>query len=188
VSASATTIRRSERTGLFGGYEPSGQSPSSSASPAERVQRPLPRRRSSACAGASRPARAGARGWRSSAGRRRCWPPRRSRRWRYRIGCRSTRTSRAAAGAGSGFRSTTAVGGGRQLGHASPALVAELRALRPTAGQDGCRPGAPFLDHYHGLRAMASTPAAVALFVEALDPETLALVGREIMQRLAPGA
>jgi len=26
----------------------------------------------------------------------------------------------------------------------------------------------------------------VALFVEALDPETLALVGREIMRRLAP--
>jgi len=133
----------------------------------------------------SRPARAGARGWRSSAGRRRCWPRRRSRRWRCRIGCRSTRTSRAAAGAGSGFRSTTAAGGGRQLGHASPALVAELAALRPTAGQDGCRPGAPFLDHYHGLRAMASTPSAVALFVEALDAETLALVGREIMRRLA---
>jgi len=77
--------------------------------------------------------------------------------------------------------------GGRHLGHASPALVAELRALRATAGQACCRPGAPFLDHYHGLRAMASTPAAVALFVEALDPETLALVGREIMRRLAPG-
>ena len=76
--------------------------------------------------------------------------------------------------------------GGRHLGHASPALVAELAALRPTAGQAGCRSGAPFLDHYHGLRAMASTPAAVALFVEALDPETLALVGREIMRRLAP--
>lgn len=50
--------------------------------------------------------------------------------------------------------------GGRHLGHASPALVAELAALRPTAGQAGCRAGAPFLDHYHGLRAMASTPAA----------------------------
>ena len=76
--------------------------------------------------------------------------------------------------------------GGRHLGHASPALVAELAALRPTSGQAACRAGAPFLDHYHGLRAMASTPAAVALFVEALDPETLALVGREIMRRLAP--
>ena len=75
--------------------------------------------------------------------------------------------------------------GGRHLGHASPALVAELAALRPTSRQPGCRAGAPFLDHYHGLRTMASTPAAVALFVEALDPETLALVGREIMRRLA---
>jgi len=42
--------------------------------------------------------------------------------------------------------------GGRHLGHASPALVAELKTLRPTAGQACCRPGAPLLNHLHGLR------------------------------------
>ena len=51
--------------------------------------------------------------------------------------------------------------GGRHLGHASPALVAELAALRPTSGstastakRGGCRSGEPFLDHLHGLRGL----------------------------------
>jgi len=35
------------------------------------------------------------------------------------------------------------------------------------------------------VAVVASTPAAAALFVESLDLETFALLGREIMRRLA---
>jgi len=74
--------------------------------------------------------------------------------------------------------------GGEHLGHASPSLVAELADISTPSR----RPGDPFLGVYQGYRALASTPAAAALFVEALDPETLALLGREIMRRLGSRA
>ena len=41
-----------------------------------------------------------------------------------------------------------------------------------------------FLAAYHTLRCLAANPDATALFLEALDPETLALLGRAAMRRL----
>ncbi len=60
--------------------------------------------------------------------------------------------------------------GARHLGHASPALVPVREA---------------FLAAYHAVRCLAANPEAAALFVEALDLETLGLLGRAIMRRLA---
>ena len=74
--------------------------------------------------------------------------------------------------------------GAEHLGHASPALVAELAALATLPRGSG-RPGGPFLAYFHAYRALASVPDAAALLVEALDTETLNLLGRAIMRRLA---
>ncbi len=41
-----------------------------------------------------------------------------------------------------------------------------------------------FLAAYHTLRCLAANPDAAALFIEALDPETVALLGRAVMRRL----
>jgi hypothetical protein len=59
--------------------------------------------------------------------------------------------------------------GAHHLGHASPALVPLKEA---------------FLAAYHAVRCLAANPEAAALFVEALDLETLALLGRAILRRL----
>ena len=59
--------------------------------------------------------------------------------------------------------------GAHHLGHASPVMVPVREA---------------FLASYHAVRCLAANPAAAALLVEALDPETLALLGRAVMRRL----
>jgi len=74
--------------------------------------------------------------------------------------------------------------GTQHLGHASPALVAELAALATLPRGSG-RPGGPFLAYFHAYRTLASVPDAAALLVEALDTETLNLLGRATMRRLA---
>jgi hypothetical protein len=40
-----------------------------------------------------------------------------------------------------------------------------------------------FLAYYHAVRCLAANPDAAALFLEALDPETLAILGRAAMRR-----
>ena len=59
--------------------------------------------------------------------------------------------------------------GPRHIGHISPAVEGSEDA---------------FLAAYHTLRCLAAHPDAAALFLEALDPETLALLGRAAMRRL----
>jgi len=56
--------------------------------------------------------------------------------------------------------------GGRHLGHIT-------------------RPEEAFPAAFHTVRRLAADPASVALFVETLDPETLAILGRAIMRRLS---
>jgi len=56
--------------------------------------------------------------------------------------------------------------GGRHLGHIT-------------------RPEEAFPAAFHTVRRLAADPASVALFVEALDAETLAILGRAIMRRLS---
>ncbi len=41
-----------------------------------------------------------------------------------------------------------------------------------------------FLVYYHATRCLATNPDAAALFLDALDPETLAILGRATMRRL----
>ena len=41
-----------------------------------------------------------------------------------------------------------------------------------------------FLAYYHMVRCLAADPEALALLLEALDPETLAMVGRAVMRRV----
>jgi hypothetical protein len=74
------------------------------------------------------------------------------------------RKSRARSGLGQPVHD-----GARHLGHASPALVPLKQA---------------FLAAYHAVRCLAANPEAAALFVEALDLETLALLGRAILRRV----
>lgn len=74
------------------------------------------------------------------------------------------RKSRARSGLGHPIHD-----GARHLGHASPALVPDRES---------------FLAAYHAIRCLAASPEAAALLVEALDLETLALLGRAIMRRL----
>ncbi len=59
--------------------------------------------------------------------------------------------------------------GARHLGHASPALVPVRES---------------FLAAYHAVRCLAANPEAAALLVEALDLESLGLLGRAILRRL----
>ncbi len=41
-----------------------------------------------------------------------------------------------------------------------------------------------FLAYYHAVRCLAANPDAAALFLDALDPETLAILGRVALRRL----
>lgn len=59
--------------------------------------------------------------------------------------------------------------GRRHVGHVSPAV---------TRAEDD------FLAYYHAVRCLAASPDAAALFLEALDAETLAILGRAAMRRL----
>jgi hypothetical protein len=43
-----------------------------------------------------------------------------------------------------------------------------------------------FLAYYHAIRCLAADPDAAALALEALDPETLNLLGRAANRRLGP--
>jgi len=59
--------------------------------------------------------------------------------------------------------------GKRHLGHVSPAVT---------------RAGHNFLAYYHAVRCLAADPSAAALFLEALDAETLAILGQAAIRRL----
>jgi hypothetical protein len=59
--------------------------------------------------------------------------------------------------------------GARHLGHVSPTVE---------------RVEDDFLAYYHAVRCLAANPDAAALFLEALDVETLAILGRVAMRRL----
>jgi len=59
--------------------------------------------------------------------------------------------------------------GSRHLGHVGP-------AVRGAQGE--------FLVAFHTARCLAANPEAAALLVEALDTETLGILGRAIMRRL----
>lgn len=59
--------------------------------------------------------------------------------------------------------------GGRHLGHVNPCV----------RGAEG-----DFLAAYHAVRCLAASPDAAARFLAALDPETLAMLGRAAMRRL----
>jgi hypothetical protein len=43
---------------------------------------------------------------------------------------------------------------------------------------------AGLLNHLHALRTLAATPEALSLLVQALDPETLPILGRALMRRV----
>jgi hypothetical protein len=58
--------------------------------------------------------------------------------------------------------------GKSHLGHVSPAL----EKVEPD-----------FLAYYHAVRCLAANPDAAALFLAALDAETLAILGRAVMRR-----
>jgi len=60
--------------------------------------------------------------------------------------------------------------GALHLGHVSPAAAAV---------QDD------FLAYYHAVRCLAANPDAAALFLEALDAETLAILGRAAIRRMS---
>jgi hypothetical protein len=60
--------------------------------------------------------------------------------------------------------------GARHLGHVSPAVD---------------RVEADFLAYFHTVRCLAANPDAAALFLEALDAETLAILGRAAARRLS---
>lgn len=59
--------------------------------------------------------------------------------------------------------------GSRHLGHVSPAVHCVERE---------------FLAAFHTVRSLAASPEAVALLIQALDTETLGILGRAIMRRL----
>ena len=59
--------------------------------------------------------------------------------------------------------------GGRHIGHVSRVVEGEEEE---------------FLAYYHMVRCLAADPEALALLLEALDPETLAMVGRAVMRRV----
>jgi len=80
------------------------------------------------------------------------------------LGLNEQRKSRARSGLGHPVHD-----GAQHLGHASPALVPMKEA---------------FLAAYHAVRCLAANPEAAALFVEALDLDTLALLGRAILRRI----
>jgi hypothetical protein len=59
--------------------------------------------------------------------------------------------------------------GACHIGHLSPAVT---------------RAGHDFLAYFHALRCLVANPAAAALFLEALDAETLGVLGRAAARRL----
>lgn len=92
------------------------------------------------------------------------------------------------------------------LGAATFAALATPNQLHVNGGKQGSRLGHPFHDgarhlghfspaaekvqddflaYHHALRALAADPEAAALFLAALDPETLRLLGRVVMRQMA---
>ncbi len=59
--------------------------------------------------------------------------------------------------------------GGHHIGHMASGLLEASDA---------------FLAHFHAVRCLAADPDAAALYIEALDTETLAILGRAAMRRL----